>query len=109
MHWWMSRGGIGLVGGHQFFSENISNYILGCYYTDKKSEMEYRFNISSGDLLSMTSNRDGSYIRLHFDTDHMISEVQHSSGAFMIISYDEIGRISKATLKNSTYGADQMA
>ena len=79
----------------------------GCYYIDKKSEKEYQYNITSGELLSVSSDRDDSYVRFTYDDKHRIERIAHSSGAYIDVSCDDTDRIVSATIRNSTNNVDQ--
>lgn len=74
---------------------------------DRKSGKEYQYNLTSGELLSVTSNRDGSSIRLMYDTSKRMEKIEHSSGAFIDVSYDDNNRIISASLRNSTEVKEQ--
>lgn len=76
--------------------------IAGCYYIDKKSGREYQYNLTSGELLSLTSVRDASFIRLMYDSSKRVEKIVHSSGAYIDVAYDVNGRIISANLQNST-------
>ena len=84
-------------------------YSAGCYYIDKKSEREYRYNSTTGVLLSVSSDRDGSFTNLQYGEHGRVQKIIHSSGAYVDITYDEMDRISSAYLRNSTIVGEQIA
>ena len=71
---------------------------------DKKKN---RYNLATGMLLSLTSDRDRSHVSFNYNSNNKIKQMLHSSGAYAVIAYDENYRITTASLKNSTVSKEQ--
>ncbi|KAL4240890.1 hypothetical protein ACF0H5_001672 [Mactra antiquata] len=64
-------------------------------------DKEYHFDAVTLMLISIKSRTDGSYLNLKY-ADNKLIKIQHSTGAFVDIVYNDVGKIQSMELKNTT-------
>ncbi|KAL4240889.1 hypothetical protein ACF0H5_001671 [Mactra antiquata] len=69
-------------------------------------DKEYHFDAVTLMLISIKSRSDGSYLNLKY-ADNKLTKIQHSTGAFVDIVYDDVGKIQSMELKNTTRSKEE--